>query len=353
MQYLSVREDEFAAPPVAVDPHTITVIGGYVASIVHALEARGVATADILAAAGITTVPSNDPLTRIPLTSVRQLLTRAVDLTGDPYFGLYAANFLHTSNLHALGYAMLASGTTRELCERLIRYFRLLTGSSRPVLVDANGITRLEFRLVAESPALTDDIFGLFLARLIANVSDGKARPIQMELHRTAPPDDGVRHRREFGCRVTFDAPYSSFIFDSAALDIPLTGACRELAEANERIVVGYLAKLDRSDIRMRVRALLLHDLASGDVTKESIAKQLCMSPRTLQIKLAKSETTFQDMVNETRRALACGYIENSGMSITEIAYTLGFSDTSNFSRAFRRWTGRSPRAYVAQLRGA
>ncbi len=75
------------------------------------------------------------------------------------------------------------------------------------------------------------------------------------------------------------------------------------------------------------------------------------MSPRTLQIKLSKSNTTFQDVVNETRRALACGYIENSGMSITEIAYLLGFSDTSNFSRAFRRWTGRSPRAYADRLR--
>ena len=132
---------------------------------------------------------------------------------------------------------------------------------------------------------------------------------------------------------------------------MPLTGASRELAEQNERIVVGYLAKLDRSDIRARVRALLLEQFPSGELTKESIAKKLHMSPRTLQLKLTRSNTTFQDVVNETRLALARGYIDNSAMSITEIAYLLGFSNTSNFSRAFRHWTGHSPTNDTVRLR--
>jgi AraC-like DNA-binding protein len=340
-----------ATATVLADCGNNTVIGGYVAAIIRALEARGVSTSEILNAAGIPDVPSNDPLTRVSLTSVRRLLAAAVGLTGDPYFGLYAANFLHAANLHALGYAMLASGTLREMLERLTRHFRLLSGTSRPALVEAGDVARLEFFLVAESPPLTDDVFGLFLARLILDISDGKLRPTRMELHRPTPPDDGIRHRREFGCPVSFGEPHTAFVFDSKALDVPLTGACRELAEYNERIVVGYLAKLDRGDIRTQVHALLIQELASGGVTKESIAKRLCMSPRTLQIKLAKSNTTFQDVFNETRRALACGYIDKSSMSITEIAYELGFSDTSNFSRAFRRWTGLSPREYVARSR--
>ena len=67
------------------------------------------------------------------------------------------------------------------------------------------------------------------------------------------------------------------------------------------------------------------------------------MSPRTLQMKLSKCDTTFQEIVSEVRLALARGYMGNSARSITEIGYMLGFSDTSNFSRAFRRWTGKSP----------
>ncbi len=277
-------------------------------------------------------------------------MASAVELTGDPYFGLYAADFLHVANLHALGYAMTASGTLRELCKRVTRYFRLLSGSSRPHLVVHSGEARLEFPIVAEPPPLTDDIFGLFLVRLFAELSDGKVRPIRVEQHRATPPDDGARHYRAFGCPVSFGHPFTSLVFDASALDMPLIGASPELAEQNERIVVGYLAKLDRSDIQMRVRAMLVQELPAGRATKEDVAKKLNMSPRALQIKLAKTNATFRDVVDQTRLALARGYIDSSAMSITEIAYLLGFSDTSNFCRAFKRWTGRSPRDYSARL---
>jgi AraC-like DNA-binding protein len=73
------------------------------------------------------------------------------------------------------------------------------------------------------------------------------------------------------------------------------------------------------------------------------------MSPRNLQLKLAANDTTFQDTLDSTRQNLAAGYIEQSHLAITEIAYLLGFSDASNFTRAFRRWHGVSPRQYRVQ----
>lgn len=338
------------ASVVSNDAH-VTIIGGYVGAIIRALEARGIATDAVLRAAGVSQAPSNDPLNRIPLTSLQRLAAAAFELTNDPYFGLYAANFLHAANLHALGFAMTASETLRELCKRMSRYFRLLSGASRPELNIRDGEARLEFVFVAASPALSEDVFGLFLVRLFSELSDGKVRPIRIEQRRPSPPDDGVHHCRAFGCPVTFGNRNTSLVFDVSAVDLPLTGASRELAEQNERIVIGYLAKLDRSDIHARVRAVLQQQFPSGSVTKESVAKKLYMSPRTLQVKLAKSDTTFHEVVDQTRLALARGYIENSAMSITEIAYLLGFSDTSNFSRAFKRWTGHTPRTYTARWR--
>jgi AraC-like DNA-binding protein len=339
------------SPTEAVDGDNATVIGGYVGTVIRALEARGITMARILDTCGVDHIPGNDPLSRVPLSSVRRLLTAAVELTGDPYFGLYAANFLHAPNFHALGYALIASGSVREFCERLARYFRLLTATSRPRLVEQDRVARLEFVDVANPPHLSQDIIGLFLVNLIRELSDNRIGPVEVCLNRPSPPDDGIRHRRAFGCPVAFGAKHSHFTFDARTMDVPLSGGSRELAEHNERIIVDYLVKLDRNDIRTRVHALLLKQLPSGSVSKKDVARGLFMSPRTLQIKLSKSNTTFQDVVNETRHALACGYIDNSGMSITEIAYLLGFSDTSNFSRAFRRWTGQSPRAYADKSR--
>jgi len=331
---------------------TSTVTGGYAAAIIHAAQARDVPSAALLDAAGLGAVPRNDPTERVPVATVKRLFDAAVDATGDEYFGLFAANYLHAGTFHALGYALLASADLRDFTRRLCRYFHLLSTSSTPVLVEGATTARIEFRLHGESPNLTDDMFGLFLVRLIGELSDARLRPVHAELHRPTPPDGGFRHVQTFGCPITFGTRFSAFVFDRGALDMPMAAASRELAEHNERIATTYLAKLERHDVRTRVRALLLQELSSGGVTKERIAAKLCMSPRTLQVKLARCGTTFHDLVNETREALARGYIESSVMSVTEIAFTLGFADTSAFSRAFRRWTGRSPRGYLAEVRG-
>jgi AraC-like DNA-binding protein len=89
--------------------------------------------------------------------------------------------------------------------------------------------------------------------------------------------------------------------------------------------------------------------LASGTLSKQGVAEKMHMSARNLQLKLAEKETTFQDTLDTTRQNLASGYIEQSHLAITEIAYLLGFSDASNFTRAFRRWHGVSPRDYRVQ----
>ena len=73
----------------------ITVIGGYAGAVIRALEARGIPIETTLAASGIEAVPGNDPAQRLPLDTVRKLLDAAVELTADPYFGLYAAKFIH------------------------------------------------------------------------------------------------------------------------------------------------------------------------------------------------------------------------------------------------------------------
>ena len=125
-----------------------------------------------------------------------------------------------------------------------------------------------------------------------------------------------------------------------------LPGASPDMAQHNDEIVMGYLAQMDRQDIVNRVRRLIIEELASGNLSKQGVADKMHMSPRNLQLKLAAENTTFQDILDNTRQSLATGYMEQSHLAITEIAYLLGFSDASNFTRAFRRWFGVSPREY-------
>ena len=137
---------------------------------------------------------------------------------------------------------------------------------------------------------------------------------------------------------------------DSSLMDRPLRGASRELAQSNDQIVMRYLEKLDKADLVNRVRSLIISELASGTISKNGIADQLHMSPRSLQLKLAAKGTTFQDTLDKTRQTLAQGYMTQSSLTITEIAYLLGFADSSNFTRAFKRWTGQPPSKFRDRL---
>jgi AraC-like DNA-binding protein len=321
----------------------MTLIGGYVAALLHAAAARGVDMDWLLREAGLERIPANDPMVRVPLSAFTRLTEAAVEATDDPYFGLYAANFLHAANLHALGLSLLASANVQDFCLRLCRYYRFLTGTARPAFVIHPDDAQLKFVMTTPTPPVSREAFGVFVVRTIGELSDGAVKATLVELSQPPPPDGGLHHAQAFGCPVRFDVPSSIIHFDPSQIDVPFEGASRELAEHNERIVVTYLARLDRSDVVSRVRSILMQDLPTGALTKETVARKLAMSPRTLQIKLAKSDTSFQEIVDETRYALACGYMDNGALSITEVAYLLGFSDTSNFSRAFRRWSGHSP----------
>ena len=90
--------------------------------------------------------------------------------------------------------------------------------------------------------------------------------------------------------------------------------------------------------------------MKSGNCSKQRVAEELFVSASGLQQKLAQRGTSFQNLLNQVRESLALAYIEQARVSITEMSFTLGFSDTSSFTRAFRRWTGKSPSDYRREI---
>ncbi len=92
----------------------------------------------------------------------------------------------------------------------------------------------------------------------------------------------------------------------------------------------------------------LSHDLPD----QQQLANALHLSPRNLQRKLQQAGTTYQALLDQLRQELAYQYLQQSHLSINEISYRLGFCTVGSFSRAFRRWRGRSPSAYRNLHRG-
>ncbi|MGL5415072.1 MAG: helix-turn-helix domain-containing protein [Clostridium sp.] len=89
-----------------------------------------------------------------------------------------------------------------------------------------------------------------------------------------------------------------------------------------------------------RVRTVLFEFIPSGDSSIESVAKELNLSVRTLQRKLSEEKTTFLKQLNHTRELLARSYLKDNSMTIDDISFLIGYSDTNSFVRAFKIWTG-------------
>jgi len=121
------------------------------------------------------------------------------------------------------------------------------------------------------------------------------------------------------------------------------------LARANDRVVTDYLERFTAQHFADRVRVRLVELLSSGVTHEDEVARSLHVSRRTLQRRLAEQGTNYKTLFDEARRELALRYIGEQGMSIKEATYVLGFSEPSNFTRAFKRWTGASPSQYFEQ----
>ncbi len=294
--------------------------------------------------AGIDPDLLNKPGARIPYARVNRIWAKATEIIDDPCFGLKAHNFWHPSYLHALGYAWLASHTLREAFNRFIRYLRII--SEIPFLKleeDANGFTFLYDVALLDMriPAQVD--LGMATAIHICRLNFGEElKPKAVTFIHTEPPC-AAEYQALFKSPVQFSAERDSMTFSLADVDKHLAGANPQLARLNDQVMIEYLGKLDKDNIIDRVAAVTIDMLPSGGITDEKIAEHLNMSGRSLQRRLKEAGTTFRTILEGVRKDLASTYVHDPDIELVEVAFLLGFSDQSAFSRAFKRWTGNTP----------
>jgi len=315
------------------------------------LELHGIDADGFVRDGGFDPAVFRDPAARLPSDAVDMAARAAAARIADPAFALRAARCWHPSDMGALGYAWLASSSLRTAFQRLERYTRIIGERAHYRLAaDARGL-RIVFdprRKDALVAALGTDYVLSVLMDMCRMNSGAALRPLEVTLRR-APPADASPWLSFYGCRVGFDEARNSILFSARDADATLSSANRQIAGTLDVMLVKQLAELDRSNVAARCKAVLLERLAEGESPDVDMAKVLHMSRRTLQRKLAEADLTYQKLVDDTRRDLSLRYIEDPARSITEITFLLGFSGQSAFTRAFRRWTGKSPSEYRTQ----
>lgn len=304
---------------------------------------RGFDAEAVFRDAGIDPGCIQDGSVRLPFPQVAALWVRVVELIDDPYLGLKICEHFSLSHIGVVGVAWLSSVDLRTGLQRFSRYSRLISDNRSFTLQQGRGETAVVITPDRQPAALQrSDSVMLGISRMCQRQFGKGFQPLRVQFHHAAPEDDTL-YRQLFGCDVSFGGDEDRMVVADEVLDRPLAGADPQLARINEAYLCQCLARLDRDDLRVRAMAVILAELPSGTVRMEQVAKGVHLSVRTLQRRLGALGTSFSTLMDETRRELTLQLLRDRSKSLTEIAFSTGFSSLSAFSTAVRQWTGDSP----------
>jgi len=289
------------------------------------------------------------PGARHPLDKVADLWKEMANRIKDPCFGLTSAECWHPSNFGTLGYAMLVSTSLRMALERLIRFHRVIEDIDFGEIHEDKSAGTLTFTIsnikgTSFSPAREDAALVWLMSILRMNYQDELAA-VSVNFTHPAPVCSG-EYYNFFKSPVQFDSSIASLSLSLEAAEQILPSANEELAAFNDHLMTDYLADLDEKDILTQVKRIIVEHLPSGDATVEVVASELYYSSRNFQRTLQQEGTTFTSLLTECRMELATQYVKDNKVDLTDLAFLLGFSELSTFSRSFKRWTGKSPSQY-------
>lgn len=311
------------------------------------IESYGHDPAPIFRAQNIDVRTISDPNARARKSALTAVWANAEKLIDDPAFGLKSAEFLHPSHLGALGYAWLTSTSLRTALNRLSRYVHFIADNIEVGLDEKDDQVRVTVR---ESDVVSRMVWAsdssLAIVTALCRMNYGVAlNPVAVDFQHAEPRNSG-KYYALFRCPVGFSRGADCITLHTNVVDKKLPSANPQLAQLNDQVMIQTLGRLSKERIVPRVKSIIIENLPSGSVSDEMVAAELNMSTRALQRKLQRKETTFKQLLTETRQELADKYIRNNQLSLTEISFMLGFSEVSSFSRAFKRWTGESPSDY-------
>jgi AraC-like DNA-binding protein len=316
--------------------------------VLRLLELHGLNAQQLLKELGVSAETLRDVHARIPVRVADQAFEIAMQRIPDSAFALRACECWHPSNLGTMGYAWLSSRTLHTGLKRMERFSRIIGDDfSYSVHEDQDGLHFTHDNGhggAALGHAMTDFTLSIILDMCRKNFgSHLNAKGLCL---RRPSPDNRAPWEAFFGCPVQFGSDKDSLLLDAAAANAPLQTANIPMANTFDTILSEQFSRLLHDDIISRCKAYMLAELTSGPPSAEATANHLGLSHRSFQRRLAEMGFTYQQVLDQTRHELAQGYLDDQAKSVTEVAFLLGFSEQSAFTRAFKRWSGTTPSGY-------
>jgi len=289
-----------------------------------------------------------DPNVLVPLDKHCRLLELAARQQEDDFVGLKIGHQVHPRDMGPLGYTILNSPNVHAALDSFVRYLR----------VYARGC-EFDLRIVGESAIFTyaytitepcalqrrqEAECTLAMVKQAVEVVTSKQLELEAVGFEHPRPDDVSMHKRVFDAPLYFSQEVNSLKFRASLLQRETAHAEHRLFEVLEKHLAEVInTRVDEGDLVAKVGNAIAQSLSSGLPSIDSVASALFMTKRTLQRRLADEGVLYNEFADDIRRKLALQYVGNTKMPLTEVAFLLGYSHISAFSRAFRRWMGQSP----------
>jgi AraC-like DNA-binding protein len=328
-----------------------TTAAGQARALIDFAVARGGVEADMLRASGLSAAMLEDPDNRVPVVAYRALFQAAAAATGDPAIALAFGADTDFRRISVVGLIAYASRDMTEALAQMNRYSRLVTevdgigDGPRFVNVFRDDGVWLEDRRINpnEFPELTESSWSRFI------VGSRKGFPdyvFALEAHVThAAPAHREAYERIWQVPVVFGAPRNAIRMNPDWPSLTIASENRYVFGVLSERADALLKSLDgAATCRRRLEEKLMRLLHTGDVGADRLARELGLSRTTLYRRLKDEGATYESVLDDLRRRLAMHYLSGRKVSVNETAYLVGFSDPASFSRAFKRWTGASPR---------
>ncbi|MBB6521763.1 AraC family transcriptional regulator [Pseudoteredinibacter isoporae] len=335
-------------------PNTPSTTASWAQLIAKAIESYGLDSRPLFEKAGIDIEQIKAPNARVPVYKMEVVWRGAVEQCEDPAFALTVAKHFQPNAFSAIGMAMASSSTLLEGLRRCIRFYRLTSDGALLSLNESAGYIRLLFEIPAEHVEVTEEAMEAFIGCMVqlfrsmlgADFSPAAANFIHHQENETP-------YQQFFNCKVGFGEKHYELIFNKSDTEQELLFANPNLGDVLDEWMTKYLARFQSELLSTKVRAYLLDYLIDGDVDQKQVAEHMGMSARAMQRKLKEEGSSFSELLDACRLHFAEQFLRDGKLTLAEITFMLGFSDQSNFSRAFKRWTGTSPQQYRSKFDAA
>ncbi|SEV87912.1 transcriptional regulator, AraC family [Cognatiyoonia koreensis] len=335
-----------------------TMAAGFAAAFADYACERGAKRDVLLDQSGLTQDDLSDQDNRIPVAAYHALIGAAIQQTGDTALLLRHTLESRLETMSVVGQIVHTSASLGHSIEQLNRYLHLMSDVNLLAATDRfellhtdSGLWIVDHLVVPPEDYLgVEGSFARFISEFRQSFPDSTFE-IGMEV--TYPPPPHVDQYPDlFRVPVQFNASRNALQID------PIWDSPETEFEPGNAYAFGVftrhademLAKLQADKtIRSQIEAQILPKLHEGTISMDKVAKDIAMSRQTLYRRLKDEGITFAEVHDDLRQRMAMEYLGGQKVTVNETAYLLGFSEASSFVRAFKRWTGLSPTAYLSQ----